>query len=185
MASDRLAATEIARCGWNSAFLGSLLILRISLTLRLGACGVLVSLLLISALQANYQRVHNEATSRAASRSDLRRTFVLIVSEGRRRLPIDVLLHDLLRGLSPRGFVTMSSSDWRRLNVEVDAAEPSENTDVVDAVVGARCVIIRLVGLVVQLFLHVRIQQVEVVDVVDLDLGSESCTVAEEDGSSC
>lgn len=78
----------------------------------------------------------------------------------------------------------MPSRDWRGLDIEVDTTEPSENADVVDAVVSARGVIICLVSLVIQLFLHIRIEQVEVVDVVDLDLGSQSSTVAQEDGSS-
>lgn len=68
------------------------------------------------------------------------------------------------------------------MNVEVDAAQASQDADVGGTVVGAGGIVVGLVGLVIQLLLHVRIQQVEVVDVVDLDLRRQGCSVAQQDG---
>ena len=53
----------------------------------------------------------------------------------------------------------------------------------VGVVVRAGCVVVCLVRLVVQLLLHVRVYQIQVVDVVDLDLRGESSSVTQYDGA--
>ena len=170
VACDRLTAAEVGAWAWQAAVFRGLLVRGIALSERPRARRVRVGLLLVSALQTDDEGVHDEATGRVATCCDLRLSFVLVVSQGRLRLPVDVLLDGLLGGLRSRGLVGVASGDRRGLDVEVDAAQASQDADVVGTVVGAGCVVIRLIGLVIQLFLHVRIQQVEVVDVVDLDL---------------
>lgn len=53
----------------------------------------------------------------------------------------------------------------------------------VGVVVRAGCVVVCLVRLVVQLLLHVRVDQIQVVDVVDLDLRGERSSVTQYDGA--
>jgi hypothetical protein len=75
----------------------------------------------------------------------------------------------------------VTPSDRRRLDVEIDAAETPDDANVIDAIIGAGGIVVGLVGLVVQLFLHVGIQQIEIVYVVDLYLRSESRAIAQQD----
>lgn len=65
------------------------------------------------------------------------------------------------------------AGDGRGLDVhEVEARERVGRSCVV-----AGGVVVRLVSLVVQLFLHVRVYQVQVVDVVYLDLRGHCCSI--------
>lgn len=183
VARGGVAAAEVVSGPGQAAVFRTLLIGGIALGQCPWAGGVGVGLLLFSVLEADDEGVHDETAGSVATRRDLGLALVLVVDQGRLRLPVDVLLCGLLGGLGSRVLVSVAPGDGRGLNVQVDTAQASQDADVVRAVVGAGCVVIRLIGLVIQLFLHVRIQQVEVVDVIDLDLRRQGRSVAQQYGS--
>lgn len=128
----------------------------IIINLRFGACVVLVRLNLFSILQTYNQRT--DMTRSTVSWERWRLLIILIVANIGLGLPVDILFSWLLRLLYGLAFFRVPSSDRRRLDIEIDAAKPTNHSDVVHAIIGARGVVICLVCFMIQLLFHICVK---------------------------